>query len=250
MVGFFIYPSLLPVPLQLALTEKLLHRDLSDPAHTTNLDLHYHLNKQAPSTSMFDCPAGTMLEPKDPAMHKPLTIQRALNKKLRWVTLGGQYDWTNKVYPDEVPPAFPHDIARLIQAILPDMEPQAAILNFYSPGDTLSVHRDVSEECNQPLISVSIGCDALFLLGAEDGSNTVTVRLHSGDAVVMSGQSRFAWHAVPKVIPGTCPPDLAAWPADPGHSRYESWRGWLGNKRLNLNVRQMRQAQRKSEQPR
>lgn len=64
------------------------------------------------------------------------------------------------------------------------------------------------------------------------------LRIRSGDAIYMTQDSRYAWHGVPKVIKGTCPDYLADWPAEDG--KYEEWRGWMSNKRINLNVRQMR----------
>ena len=64
------------------------------------------------------------------------------------------------------------------------------------------------------------------------------LRLRSGDAIYMTGESRFAWHGVPKVLKGTCPEYLEDWPAEGGE--YEEWRGWMKNKRINLNVRQMK----------
>jgi alkylated DNA repair dioxygenase AlkB len=166
-----------------------------------------------------------------------------LTKKLRWVTLGGQYDWTAKEYPSGPPPAFPADIANLLQAAFPQTKAEAAILNVYSPGDTLSPHRDVSEECDVGLISISFGCDGLFLISHDDGSDCEIIRLRSGDAVYMDGTSRFAWHAVPKIVPGTCPDWLADWPCctseTPDKTAFGKWRGWMAGKRVNLNVRQM-----------
>lgn len=178
-------------------------------------------------------------EPKDPAIHKPFTIQQFLNKKLRWMTLGGQYDWTNKVYPAGPPPDFPSDIKCLVEQLFP-MKAEAAIVNLYSPGDTLSLHRDVSEECDQPLVSISLGCDGIFTIGLDgesddDSARVVTLRLRSGDAVLMSGESRYAWHSVPKVLEGTCPPWMQHWPGDD----CPQWDGWMSRKRVNLNVRQM-----------
>jgi DNA alkylation damage repair protein AlkB len=228
----------------------LLHRDLQNPSHKTNVDFHYHVpahslpnsasrDLECSPLSFFSQEQDSVILPKDPTVHKPITIRQMLENKLRWVTLGGQYDWTNKVYPYEVPPAFPSDIADLMKGLFPDVNPEAAIVNFYSPGDTLSVHRDVSEDCANSLISVSIGCDALFIAGNDDGSRTSTIRLKSGDVLLMSGESRYAWHAVPKIIPGTCPSWLEEWPAVSGASQYQNWRGWMSNKRINLNVRQM-----------
>jgi DNA alkylation damage repair protein AlkB len=186
------------------------------------------------------------IQPKDAQVHKPLTIQNVLDKKLRWVTLGGQYDWTAKVYPEEAPPPFPQDIADLLRAAFPQTEAQAAILNLYSAGDTLSVHRDVSEDCDVGLISVSFGCDGLFLVSHDDGNGCEVIRLRSGDAVYMNGASRFAWHGVPKILPSTCPSWLADWPSSEGDDvpgaasgPFSMWKGWMSGKRINLNVRQM-----------
>jgi len=170
-----------------------------------------------------------------------------MNKKLRWMTLGGQYDWTAKAYPSTPPPVFPLDIASLIEGLFPAMKAQAAIFNLYSPGDTLSLHRDISEQCNQPLVSLSLGCDGIFVVGlggAEDDKSdaeakAVTVRLRSGDAVVMSGQARTAWHSVPQVVAGTCPKWMEDWPCTSDESEYTDWKGWMKSKRINLNVRQM-----------
>ncbi|TKA49091.1 hypothetical protein B0A54_01167 [Friedmanniomyces endolithicus] len=193
-----------------------------------------------------------------------------LDKKLRWMTLGGQYDWTAKTYPPTPPPPFPEDVKNLVEGLFP-MEAEAAIVNLYSPGDTLSVHRDVSEACAQPLVSISLGCEAIFLVALaddaassasdvdsaattsnKDGINgpgnlrSAVIRLRSGDAVLMSGSARYAWHGVPRVIADTCPGFMRSWPAATAGAseggvgnRYEGYRGWMAGKRVNLNVRQM-----------
>jgi DNA alkylation damage repair protein AlkB len=238
----------LPIGVQIELLNKLIHRDLSNQAYKTNLHLHYNIPYPVANTSVrHDVRSGTffrsnpkgLLEPKDVSVHKSINIQQMLERRLRWVTLGGQYDWTAKVYPSEKPPEFPPDIGKLIHSLWPDVNAQAAIVNFYTPGDTLSVHRDVSEECDHGLVSISIGCDGIFVIGNNDGSKHVTLRLRSGDALLMSGESRFAWHAVPKILPQTCPREIQDWPVIGTDTTMESWKGWLTNKRINLNVRQM-----------
>lgn len=231
--------------------DRLLHRDLSNPLHKTNLHLHYNIpyregrcpradQDDTNAFSFFGQNPSTIFTAKNSTVHTDITMEEVLVKKLRWVTLGGQYDWTAKRYPTGHPPTFPKDIGDLLRRIFTDIDPQAAILNLYTPKDTLSAHRDVSEECDRDLVSMSIGCDAIFVVGDEDGSNLVTLRLKSGDAVCMTGPSRFAWHAVPKVLSGTCPTWLQDWPAIyPEDTELEHWRGWMANKRINLNVRQM-----------
>jgi len=153
---------------------------------------------------------------------------------MRWTTLGGQYDWTAKRYPSTAPPAFPSDIKCLLESMFSTTRAEAAIVNLYSPGDTLSVHRDVAETSSTGLVSVSLGCDAIFVVGTDD-DNGLTLRLRSGSAVYMSEQSRFAWHGVPQIVAGTCPNFLEDWPGE----EFERWRGWMKGKRVNLNVRQM-----------
>jgi alkylated DNA repair protein alkB family protein 1 len=244
-------PALLPSNVQEELLSRLFHRDLSVPKHQTNLHLHYDVPYPILDTdlsdnaerrpSFFSYPPSSDVQfiPKDPSVHKPLSISKVMQKSLRWMTLGGQYDWTKKEYPAEAPPPFPKDVANLLEGLFPDMVAEAAIVNLYSPGDTLSLHRDVSEQCARGLVSISIGCDCVFVIGVKDASDTVVVRLRSGDAVFMSGDARFAWHGVPKIMSATCPPDISDWPAGAGGGQYEDWKGWMRNKRINLNVRQM-----------
>lgn len=275
--GLLIIPKLVPLHIQKRLLDRMVHRDLADQRHQTNMHLHYNLPYPADGASFFTYPPpanahsvdvlqgpGTFA-PKDPSVHRPLSIQQVLDKRLHWVTLGGQYDWTNRVYPgkegedneeeEEKVPSFPPDLIQLLAGLFPETDAQAAIVNFYTPGDTMMIHRDVSEEVDKGLISLSIGCDALFMAAptAEfeqeprperpptDKEPYVLIRLRSGDAMYMSGHARFAWHGVPKVLKGTCPDELAAWPAgEHSDERYEAWRGWMRNKRVNFNVRQMR----------
>lgn len=117
------------------------------------------------------------------------------------------------------------------------------------------MHRDVAETSCTGLISISLGCDAVFVIGtsasasdtaadAEDGGvqeKVLALRLRSGSVVFMSGASRFAWHGVPQIVPSTCPDHLKDWPGTAeGGGQYEEWKGWMARKRVNLNVRQMR----------
>lgn len=201
----------------------------------------FHLSPQSPLA----------FQPIDPAVHRPMTISQFLNSKLRWLTLGIQYDWTRKVYPADDTHRFPGSLAELTTSFFPKLQPEAAIVNVYTPGDTLGIHRDVSEESDNGLVSISLGCDGIFLAGLEfsDGSTKhVVVRLRSGDGVYMSGRARFAWHGIPQILSGTCPSWLKDWPAssDTGNPRaiktndFESWRGWMASKRVNLNIRQVR----------
>ncbi|MCJ1248504.1 hypothetical protein MMC30_005722 [Trapelia coarctata] len=274
--GLELLPALLPREVQWKLLDRLLHRDLANQEHRTNIHAHYHVpyelstprTKAGPGpyaeerakeneASFFNCDPNSsdMFNPSSPEIHKPITIGQFLRRKLRWLTLGGQYDWTRKEYPQVQPPKFPEDIGDLIHGMFPNMRPEAAIVNVYSPGDTLALHRDVSETSDEGLVSISLGCDGLFIVGLkgeqpDEEPHCLVIRLRSGDGVYMSGATRYAFHGLPQIIASTCPDWLDAWPAALempemeggsrfGSGRYEAWRGWLASKRINLNVRQM-----------
>ena len=41
-----------------------------------------------------------------------------------------------------------------------------ALVNFYRPGDTLGGHKDdVEQDQTAPIVALSLGCSAIFLLG-------------------------------------------------------------------------------------
>ena len=257
----------MPEEAQRHLLSKLLHRDLANPSHLTNVHLHHLLPYYATHSDMscpkgdstpIDCRSFFNISPKAPEhfvpvdeKHKPFGISQFFNRKLRWMTLGFQYDWTEKRYPHSQGPVFPVDTANFVQTLFPGMKAEAAIVNVYSPGDALSVHRDVSEDSDNGLVSISLGCDAVFVIGlrsADDANlHHLAIRLHSGDAIYMSGEARYAWHGVPRIIPDSCPASLRSWPATCNNEKssteaqdcFEAWRDWMSTKRVNLNVRQM-----------
>jgi alkylated DNA repair protein alkB family protein 1 len=238
--GLKILPDLLPPIVQQCLLDVLLHREFSRAENQTNFHLNYHVSYPEGQMSIFSIhPETSSFTPKNVTQNKPLSNRTALDKSLHWITLGGQYDWTNKLYPSETPPKFAADIAALIGSVFTDMVPEAAIINVYSARDKLSMHRDVSEEADRGLVSISLGCSCIFIIGLQDNSTGKvvheTLKLNSGDAVYMAGESRYAWHGVPKIIPDTCPEYLQYWPGN----LYPDWNGWMGKKRINLNIRQM-----------
>ncbi|PQE33820.1 hypothetical protein CJF32_00011042 [Rutstroemia sp. NJR-2017a WRK4] len=236
-LGLVIIPSLIPIDVQAELVDEVLYEELPNPNHKTNLHAHYRVDFKDWQNSS---PEAIIATPIDPTVHKSLTLSQVMAKKLRWITLGGQYDWTKKVYPEEEPPEFPSEMKWLVGRLFPEMEPEAAIVNFYSPGDTLSLHRDVSEEVDRGLVSISIGCDCVFIIGlnkSDTDKDHIVVRLRSGDALYMTGESRFAWHGVPKIIPDTCPSDLS----EAVGKSCKKVPFPMTNKRINLNVRQMRE---------
>jgi alkylated DNA repair protein (DNA oxidative demethylase) len=83
--------------------------------------------------------------------------------------------------------------------------PEACLINYYGPEARLGLHRDEDEEAREaPILSISLGDTALFRLGGpERKSATRSVRLSSGDAIVLEGPSRNWFHGVDRILPGT-----------------------------------------------
>jgi DNA oxidative demethylase len=84
-------------------------------------------------------------------------------------------------------------------------EPQACLVNFYQGGAKMGLHRDEDEEdFSAPVVSISLGDTAVFRVGGpERGGKTETLKLASGDVLVMGGESRLCYHGIDRVLTGT-----------------------------------------------
>ena len=83
--------------------------------------------------------------------------------------------------------------------------PEACLINYYDPTAGLGLHRDQDEDAKEaPILSISLGDTALFRLGGpERKSPTRSVKLTSGDIVLLDGPSRHWYHGVDRILPGT-----------------------------------------------
>ena len=86
-----------------------------------------------------------------------------------------------------------------------EREPEACLVNFYDASAKMGLHQDRDEEALEaPVVSISLGDSCLFRFGGEARSgSTRSVRLHSGDVVLIGGASRLAFHGVDKIYGGT-----------------------------------------------
>jgi DNA oxidative demethylase len=84
---------------------------------------------------------------------------------------------------------------------------EACLVNFYNDTAKMGLHQDKDEEdFEAPVVSVSLGDTALFRLGGTTrGGKTISIKLVSGDVLVMGGASRLCYHGIDKIYPGTSP---------------------------------------------
>jgi alkylated DNA repair protein (DNA oxidative demethylase) len=85
--------------------------------------------------------------------------------------------------------------------------PDACLINKYETGTRLSLHRDENErDLTAPIVSVSLGLPAIFLLGGQSrGDRVRRIRLESGDVVVWGGPDRLIYHGVAPLAEGSNP---------------------------------------------
>lgn len=83
--------------------------------------------------------------------------------------------------------------------------PEACLVNVYGADARMGLHQDRDEEdLAAPVVSLSLGDACLFRIGGTRRHDpTAAFRLASGDALVLGGQARLAFHGVDRIIPGT-----------------------------------------------
>ena len=83
--------------------------------------------------------------------------------------------------------------------------PEACLVNFYGGDAKMGLHQDRDEEdFAAPVVSISLGDTALFRVGGTTrGGKTQSLKLASGDVLILEGPSRLAFHGIDRVIGGS-----------------------------------------------
>ena len=77
-------------------------------------------------------------------------------------------------------------------------EPDACLINRYTGPAHMGLHQDKDEQdFSQPIVSVSLGATAVFLLGGNERKSKIqTLMLADGDVLVLGGVARLRFHGV------------------------------------------------------
>ncbi len=83
--------------------------------------------------------------------------------------------------------------------------PEACLVNWYEGKARMGLHQDRDEqEFAAPVLSVSLGDSCIFRYGGVKRTDpTASVKLQSGDVLLMGGAARLCFHGVDRVHPGT-----------------------------------------------
>jgi len=192
--GFVLAPGALSDQVCRVLTHLALTR-YCEPPHRTNLDAHKALIQEPPET------AGATGEHKE-----------SRSPKLAWASLGFHFDWTKRSYTDdmrgEMPLELQHLTARFARALgSGTYRAEAAIVNYYRGNSNMGPHVDDSEDDEEsPVVSISLGRSAVFLLGTTSRADPpIPVLLRHGDVMMLSGPARLCVHGVAGILPRRIP---------------------------------------------
>lgn len=151
--------------------------------------------------------AAPLFVPVMPRTGRPFSVRMTNLGPLGWVSDRGGYRYQpgHPVSGTPWPPIPPLllDLWRSLSGYPHD--PEACLVNFYSGGGKMGLHRDEDEEdFSAPVVSVSLGDTAVFRIGGPDrGGRTTTIKLQSGDVLVMGGAARLCYHGIDRVLGGT-----------------------------------------------
>lgn len=171
-----------------------------------------HLDGAAQASLLGDVRAiiaeAPLYVPEMPRTGKAMSVRMTNAGPLGWVTdrtRGYRYQATHPVtgmpWP-AIPPAVLAVWDELADYPLP---PEACLVNFYAAAARMGLHQDADEQdFAAPVVSISLGDDCRFRIGGRNRTDpTTSLRLRSGDVVVLGGESRLAFHGVDRIYAGT-----------------------------------------------
>lgn len=190
-------PIDLPAPQAGAEGARLYEGMLDGPAQAALVASLRHALVQAP-----------LFRPTMPRTGKPFSVRMTNLGPLGWVaSKQGGYRY-QAMHPDTGKPWPP--IPEAVLAVWREVtglafDPEACLVNWYEPDAKMGLHRDEDEEAQDvPVVSISLGDEARFRLGGPERKGaTTSLRLRSGDVLVLDGPARRCFHGVDRIYPGT-----------------------------------------------
>jgi DNA oxidative demethylase len=148
-----------------------------------------------------------LFTPRMPRSGKAFSVQMTNLGPLGWVSdeKGYRYQPTHPETGNPWPP-IPDIVLTAWQALAHFAHPpEACLVNVYRSTASMGLHQDKDEQdFTAPVVSLSLGDTCIFRIGGSKRSDpTRTIRLASGDAIVLGGSARLAFHGVDRVLPGS-----------------------------------------------
>ena len=148
-----------------------------------------------------------LFNPVMPRTGKPFSVRMTNLGPLGWFSDRAGYRYQASHPATGLPwPAIPDSILAVWNGISNyPHPPEACLVNFYGSDAKMGLHQDRDEEdLEAPVVSISLGDTALFRVGGTvRGGKTQSLKLASGDVLILEGPTRLAFHGIDRVISGT-----------------------------------------------
>ena len=151
--------------------------------------------------------AAPLFAPVMPKTGVPFSVRMTNCGKLGWVSDIGGYRYQPLHPQTHAPwPAIPPVLLDAWRELAGYAQlPEACLVNWYEGKAKMGLHQDRDEqEFAAPVLSVSLGDSCLFRYGGLKRKDpTRSVKLESGDVLVIGGASRLCFHGVDRVEAGS-----------------------------------------------
>lgn len=137
---------------------------------------------------------------------KPMSVRMTSAGQFGWFSDRKGYRYVPQHPNGTAWPDIPESVLNVWRDLVPDApDPECCLINFYEPKARMGLHQDRDEaNFDWPVVSISIGDDALFRMGGvERGGSTCSRWIRSGDVCVMGGDARLIYHGIDRIKPGT-----------------------------------------------
>ena len=149
-----------------------------------------------------------LFQPVMPRTGKPMSVKMSSFGSFGWYTdqKGGYRYEPRHPRTGRDWPAIPGSLLKLWDDLAGyPAPPESCLINFYEPDARMGLHQDADEQDkNAPVLSISLGDTALFRIGGPNRRDrTQSIRLESGDIVILDGTARHCFHGIDKIYPDT-----------------------------------------------
>jgi alkylated DNA repair protein (DNA oxidative demethylase) len=145
-----------------------------------------------------------LYRPVMPKSGKAFSVEETNFGSLGWVSDVDGYRYASLHPGKKEPwPAIPAVLLELWSVIAEyPAQPECCLVNRYRDGAKMGLHQDRDEAATDaPVISVSLGDDALFRFGGDTRKgSTQSVMLSSGDVLRFGGAARLMFHGIDRVV--------------------------------------------------
>jgi len=151
--------------------------------------------------------AAPLYRPTMPRTGAPFSVLMTNAGPLGWIADRGGYRYqpTHPVTGKPWPPIPAQVLALWHELTGYGAPPEACLINYYAADAKMGLHQDRDERALEaPVLSLSLGDVAIFRIGGTArGGRTQSLRLASGDAILLEDESRLAFHGIDRILGGS-----------------------------------------------